>query len=169
MSHNNSLLHANDNNTSTPSWWTATPVCFLLIMVILTTLNGTLLYVFARNQNLRTTFNVYVVSVLLANLVETLVQMPLNLAHYLHWLSVTACPFYIYSAAVQAVVVCSHTLITLNRVWAVTAPVSYRKYHRMKVSLAVVNVHQTYDKNNGCVLLGAISGQRGHRQCKKSA
>ncbi|GAV06249.1 hypothetical protein RvY_16269 [Ramazzottius varieornatus] len=120
--------------------WSAVPVCFLIIMLLSTVLNGVVLYVIARDSHLKTAFNVYIVNLLLTNLVQTFIQMPLNIANYLRsywWLGSTACTVFIYGLSIQAVMVCSHLLITMNRIWAVTSPVTYRNYHKKRLSIGL--------------------------------
>ncbi|GAV06035.1 hypothetical protein RvY_16074 [Ramazzottius varieornatus] len=137
---NNTTVSAYSEREADSSSWTAMPICYLVIMIIATISNGVVLYVFARHPHLRTAFNVYIINLSMANLIETFMMMPLNIATYLRshwWLGSTACSVFIYGLSLQAVAINSHLLITINRMWAVSAPVSYRTYHRKKVSICL--------------------------------
>ncbi|GAV02954.1 hypothetical protein RvY_13454 [Ramazzottius varieornatus] len=120
--------------------WSAVPVFSLIIFIAATVANGFVLYLFARHRHLRTPFNIYVLNLVIATLIETLLQLPLYLINNLRphwWLGSTACSIYLYGNTIQGVMVCSHALITINRIWAVASPVTYRTHHKRKTAIVL--------------------------------
>ncbi|XP_055348565.1 allatostatin-A receptor-like [Paramacrobiotus metropolitanus] len=120
-------------NTSNPATWTFGPAGRLTIGLLQLLFNASMLLVFVIKPHLRTSFTIYIIFLLTANLTYTLCEYPLEIIRqlYPHWpLSRSACTFYLY----QIWIVCPltmhmHVLITLNRVWAIALPVSYRNRH----------------------------------------
>ncbi|OQV16610.1 hypothetical protein BV898_09280 [Hypsibius exemplaris] len=141
----------NETNQSSPggstgnvtAQWSALPVCELLALITGLTGNGALLIVFLLNlQTLWTPFNVYVVNLLVANCAVLSTQLPLDVYTNLHdgqWtLGEHACSYYIVvSAYFEPVVFNSHQLIAINRIWAVTHPISYRRIHSVRTALCL--------------------------------
>ena len=113
--------------------WTSITVLSLVIFLIAVCCNAFVLFIFARNTALRTPFTTYIINLLIANLLSQLFQQPLSIAAQLYtWphLGQGFCRAYQYgSYAIHAAVFNSHFLITLNRIWAVVSPTSYRQYH----------------------------------------
>ena len=85
-----------------------------------------------------------------ANVAYTMLANPLNIISYLHesWtLGRFLCTFHQYALWVlQGQTMHFHLLITINRIWAITFPLSYRNCHSKKVAYiitfaAIVYVH----------------------------
>ena len=138
--YNQSLFYDNANTSSVArgTIWSVVPVFSLIVLILATISNGLVLYLFIRHANLRTAFGVYVINLVVSNLIETWIQLPLYLINNLRsywWIGTTACSIYLYGDTLWAILFCSHALITINRIWAVAAPVSYRARHTKKVSV----------------------------------
>ncbi|XP_055349649.1 muscarinic acetylcholine receptor gar-3-like [Paramacrobiotus metropolitanus] len=75
----------------------------------------------------------YLINLILANFLHFITAAPLDLSTTLmgNWpLNYAACTFCLYAGyIINAAIPHSHMLVTLNRIWAVTFPVSYRHYH----------------------------------------
>lgn len=101
--------------------------------------NGWVLFRFVRVPDLRTAFNVYLISLLSGNLLYALSESVLDIYNRLYktWnLSAHWCGFYLYGLwAWQAFILQMHVAITVNRIWAMFWPVSYRNGHSRKVSI----------------------------------
>ena len=138
--------------------WTYISIFSLAILVLATFFNSIILFLFARNANLRTPFTIYVINLLVANLVNLLYQQPLRIVSYLYsstYLGRPFCEAYLYgSYAVQAAVYCAHFAISLNRMWAVTNPITYRLYHTKK--FAIVSCLLVWAYVHAVVLPGLI-------------
>ncbi|GAV01023.1 hypothetical protein RvY_11799 [Ramazzottius varieornatus] len=97
--------------------------------------NGLLVYLFARYRSVRTPFNVYAVNLCLSNLGYLSFLYPTSL--YNEWRPTSSppskafCVFHRFTIhGFRPVIVHTHLLVALNRLWALAAPVSYRNYHR---------------------------------------
>ena len=131
--------------------WTTTTVISLAIFLSGLVNNGTILFLFAKNSLLRTPFNVYLINLLLANVLCLLFQYPLDISNELYsetWqLGPHACTVYLYGSWVlQAVIFHSHSLIAVNRIWAIVHPLSYRSIHSTRTAAGLcvavwVSVH----------------------------
>ncbi|XP_055355483.1 mu-type opioid receptor-like [Paramacrobiotus metropolitanus] len=104
-----------------------------LVFTVLTLLtNLFVLHLFIRYPHLRTPFTVYLINLLLANLVHCLAN-PLRIVDVLAipWYAQSAwCYVQMYSDWVStAVTLHAHFLVTVNRIWALFAPVSYKNHH----------------------------------------
>ena len=110
--------------------WSAVPAAELAITVITIIGNGLTLVTFVCNRRLLTPFNIYVVNLLITNLLNALLLNSLDIVNDLfpRWpLSFAHCTFFNYCVfALGAGMHFSHTLITLDRLWSVLLPVSYR-------------------------------------------
>ncbi|XP_055349157.1 5-hydroxytryptamine receptor 1D-like [Paramacrobiotus metropolitanus] len=130
------------SNISSSYEWSFTPVSEIIISPISVLLNSYCLFLFLTNKKLHTAFNVYLGNLLFANLMYTILNNPLGIINGLYriWpLGTTACNVYTYSlSAFGAMTVNSHAFITLNRLWAVTFPINYRKHHGIRTSLFTV-------------------------------
>ena len=74
---------------------------------------------------------------------ETIIQLPLYVASNFRsytggWGRSTACSIYLYGLSIQAIMVCSHALITINRVWAVSGSITYQNHHFIRVSTCII-------------------------------
>ncbi|GAU97123.1 hypothetical protein RvY_08476 [Ramazzottius varieornatus] len=96
--------------------------------------NTFLVYLFLRHRPVRTSFNVYVVNLCISNMVYLWIYYPVSLLN--EWTLYilkpkAACVFLRYMIyTFGGLIVNSHFLIALNRLWAVAVPVSYRNYHK---------------------------------------
>ncbi|XP_055345253.1 5-hydroxytryptamine receptor 1D-like [Paramacrobiotus metropolitanus] len=145
--HNTDLSNNNSNISLAPAW-TLGPTSTAIITPLAILLNGYVLFIFFTNKSLHTPFNVYLGSLLFANLIYSILCNPLDVISGLYqtWpLSPTACDVYIYALIVLgAMTVNSHALITFNRLWAMTFPVSYRNQHNLRISFHTVSVLWIY-------------------------
>lgn len=129
------------NNTDPifPLSWTVYGeiVVFLTVLAWLT--NGIVLIAFLKNRNLLTSFSVYLVNLLVSNLIQTAVVNTLDIMDSISlywWMGSRACDLMQYGLyVVGGGIVYSHVLISANRIWAVTFPVSYRNAHRKRISV----------------------------------
>ncbi|XP_055344692.1 5-hydroxytryptamine receptor 2A-like [Paramacrobiotus metropolitanus] len=115
--------------------WSPAPTFTLVVFCTALTFNLTVLAVFLFRRSLRGAFQLYIQHLLVVNIVYLLLQNPLDVLHNLYaarwrW-GYTACTVYLYANHVsEALVIHAHMLITVNRVWAVAAPIHYRHHHR---------------------------------------
>ncbi|XP_055345252.1 5-hydroxytryptamine receptor 1D-like [Paramacrobiotus metropolitanus] len=144
MANNSSATNA---SFSSPSWSLA-PASTVIITPLAIILNGYALYTFLANRHLHSPFNVYLGSLLFSNLTYSIICNPLDVISGLYptWpLSSAACDAYIYALLILgAVTINSHALITVNRLWAMTFPVSYRNHHNLHAAFASVAVLWIY-------------------------
>ncbi|OQV16603.1 hypothetical protein BV898_09273 [Hypsibius exemplaris] len=136
------------NQTSSSAWnqttplvpeWSALPVCILLTFLTGIIGNGVLLVVFLTHRTLWTPFNVYVVNLLIANCCCIATQFPFDVISDLYgglWpVGERLCSYYIIVGwFFQPVIFNSHQLIAINRIWAVTRPISYRRIHSIRTA-----------------------------------
>ncbi|OQV23347.1 hypothetical protein BV898_02794 [Hypsibius exemplaris] len=104
--------------------------------------NGFLLLVFAKDRQLLTPFNVFIINLLVGNVLLVVIEFPLMVltlysGQFENWLATDlACTVWLYGyMVVLAGIVGSHTLIALSRVWAVLFPINYRTRHTIPVAL----------------------------------
>ncbi|XP_055336551.1 5-hydroxytryptamine receptor 1A-like [Paramacrobiotus metropolitanus] len=130
--HANQTLKDGMNASSAPNVPFAIS-CLLGTTVATLATNCGVLAVFLINKSLRTAFNVYIMALLSANIIFAAVDGPLKLLAYPYpdWrLGPAVCTLRIYSVyIIAAMAIHFHLLITLNRVWAMFWPVSYRNSH----------------------------------------
>ncbi|OQV19859.1 hypothetical protein BV898_06129 [Hypsibius exemplaris] len=132
--------------------WTLIPIFYIVTAVVGFLGNGTILFLFAWDRTLRRkykAFNVYVVNLLSANMCCILVMYPLSIITHIYptswYLGEPACGLLIYALDVlEAVVINSHALIAVARVWAVVDPITYRDYHSIRVALITCLVVWVY-------------------------
>lgn len=103
--------------------WTAGSVISVITLAFGLLGNSVLLFLFVKDQTLRTPFNVYLMNLLLANMLAMLLVYPLNIIDTLYsawFLGDRVCTFYLYGTfAIQAGVFNAHQLIAVNRLWTV--------------------------------------------------
>ena len=125
---------SNNSTDNNPLFWTpiSSFIIFILISGISTNLSVILL--FLKNASLRTPFTIYLVNLLLANMMCSVVYYPFELLNNFYavwWTGSAVCTFYQYVLITAQSAMCSaHALIALNRLWAVTFPISYRQHHK---------------------------------------
>lgn len=123
--------------------WTYVPVLSSIITVAGIITNGPVLLVIVKNHStLLTPFNIYLVNLLIGNLLNLFLFFPLNVIHLAYgdhwWLGFSACTLYLYGLLVlNASMGHCHLLITVNRLWAVSFPISYRNRHRKSVAILI--------------------------------
>ncbi|XP_055347686.1 muscarinic acetylcholine receptor M3-like [Paramacrobiotus metropolitanus] len=138
---------ASTNNTTTSvagnvsGKWTFVSVFTLASMISVFITNVPVTLQILCRPRLRTPFNIYLINLLLANILQVFLQNPLAILESIYsrwWMGRTACNLYIYAYYVLAgVIMLSHLLIAINRVWAVTFPVHYRHHHSKSVAISI--------------------------------
>ncbi|OQV25598.1 hypothetical protein BV898_00534 [Hypsibius exemplaris] len=117
----------------------ALPYIFILICIATLLFNCVVLAAFTKNSNLRTPFNVYIISLVIANLLQACFDLPFTVYSELHpsWeLGRIGCNFYLYAKwTFSAAVRNTHSVISLNRIWALFFPISYRHYHTRSMAI----------------------------------
>ena len=108
---------------------------YIIIALAVGTLltNAVVLAAFIKHSTLRTSFNTYLISLILAVLGQALFDLPfLVMSQFVPvWpLGHISCNFYMYSKWIfSAAVRNTHAMISLNRIWALFWPLSYRHAH----------------------------------------
>ncbi|OQV20544.1 hypothetical protein BV898_05588 [Hypsibius exemplaris] len=115
---------------------------FYITAIILTLpTNGTVLSAFFSRRSLRTPFNIYLMNLLSANILNATLQNIPDLLNHLYpafrlgdtYCSALVFSLYLFNAGVQN----CHILIAVNRIWAVFWPYSYRHSHTKRVALVM--------------------------------
>lgn len=125
-----------ENLTFIVTWFIALS-CFATVVG-----NALLLLIYFRDPALRTTFNTYVVSLAATEIFLGLTAMPASVisVYYGYWplskglCDITACIGQIFGSAVRY----GHLLISANRLWAVTFPLSYNRWQTLRFSVYAV-------------------------------
>ena len=135
---NNFSATSNINTTLTLVWTSGTRFSLFILLSVLVTNSG-VLYLFFRHPSLFTPFTVYVLNLLFANILRTLLCYPLELINSLYdtwWSGWTSCTVSLYGTWVMGAAMCNaHMLIALNRLWAITFPHSYRTRHTARFAI----------------------------------
>ena len=101
--------------------------------------NGISFCIFMCNKKLRTPFTIYIMAVLLCNFVFASVRFPVDIVRQLYskWiLKSVLCFINIYFGwTIWGITMYAHALVTVNRLWAMTFPFSYRKHHTKRMAL----------------------------------
>ena len=124
--------------------WTFRPVFGTFILLLVMSTNCTILWVFYRSPGLRSPFTVYVINLMVANIFNQLFSQSLNVVQMIRpikQLGGAFCGAFLYGSYTgHAIIVNSHCLIAMNRVWAIVRPLDYRTYHteRLAVGSALV-------------------------------
>ncbi|XP_055347685.1 melanopsin-A-like [Paramacrobiotus metropolitanus] len=88
---------------------------------------------------LRTPFNVYLINLLVTNILQITLQVPLEISSALFsrwWMGWTACTVYLFANNVLiGVIMASHVLISVNRVWALTYHLHYKHHHTLRTAI----------------------------------
>lgn len=120
--------------------WTFSTVFTLTTALLIIPTNLMILVCFLKDTRLRQQpFSIYLMCLLLSNLLSALFRNTLEIVNHMHPVWVTgkpACVLYQYSLSfITSYQLFTHVLISLNRVWAVTFPYSYRRHHSRKTAL----------------------------------
>lgn len=139
---NNTTFSDMKDNLTGPAYvlnWTFTPIAETVTSVLSLLFNGFVLLVFSTHHQLRTPFTVYVMGTLSYNCMFAIFNNPFDVmaAIFPSWIfGMITCTFYCYTGWVlSGIVINSHMLITINRIWAITFPISYKQNHRQKTAL----------------------------------
>ncbi|XP_055348572.1 melatonin receptor type 1B-like, partial [Paramacrobiotus metropolitanus] len=118
--------------------WNYSTISRLTFFVLQIVLNLSMLLFLIHHEALRIGFNVYLIGLLSANIFYAFGQYPVEILQSLYdhwWMSKAACSYYIYQSWVfVSVSIHMHVLITINRLWALTFPLSYRNQHNTRVA-----------------------------------
>ncbi|XP_055346118.1 P2Y purinoceptor 8-like [Paramacrobiotus metropolitanus] len=129
------------NSTPPNTTWDFSPIYSLCTIFLTVIGNGFILFLYIRSSKLHGPFAVYVINLLIANMLCSLIQTPLDLYVRLirhHSFPALFCSFHVYfNYALTTTIPVAHVLITLNRVWAIAAPLSYRRHHSYKMAAGI--------------------------------
>lgn len=140
------------NNTFPPllfRGWEFMTIYTTTIGVLTIVFNGAILLVFLKDHNLRNRpFNVILMYLLASNVLQSATQRPLTIIAFQYsywWTGKFVCILYYYSNNVFTYSpMVAHLLISFNRVWAVTFPLSHRKAQTFKVATSLCVVLWSY-------------------------
>ncbi|XP_055342121.1 5-hydroxytryptamine receptor 1D-like [Paramacrobiotus metropolitanus] len=128
-----------------PLQWNTFAIIMLITAATTAILNMLVLVTFFRGTAFHTPFNIYLVNLMAANLLHILLVKPFDLISTVArgWnLSFSTCTYYLWASyIVDSGMYHATALIAINRIWAVTFPVSY-KYRHTRVAA-------------GCICLGS--------------
>ncbi|GAV00685.1 hypothetical protein RvY_11499 [Ramazzottius varieornatus] len=136
-------ISSNETSAGTGPHWDYASLLSLIITAAGIITNSTALLVFIRNRStLITPFNVYLINLLLANSSNLFLFYPLDIFRQVNgnhwWLGTHVCTLYLYGFFVlNASMGNCHLLIILNRLWAVTFPMSYRTTHSRSLAIKI--------------------------------
>ncbi|OQV23335.1 hypothetical protein BV898_02783 [Hypsibius exemplaris] len=126
--------------------WTLMPIFYLTVCILGTVGNATTLLVILTDRALRTrAFNIYVINLLTSNFLVAAIQFPLGMLLELYgftwpWGNPACTLFLYFQGMIQ-----THTIMALNRAWAIVHPVSYRRFNSARLSVAVCFGMWVYD------------------------
>lgn len=115
---------------------TMTTLCSFATFVV----NLFVLIIFIKNSHLRNPFTMYLINLLVANLILSVGETVgiLDDLHYHGFSGSFLCQLEKYTSYTSsAIVIHSHLLITVNRIWAISLPISYRNYHTKKFAAII--------------------------------
>ncbi|GAV06057.1 hypothetical protein RvY_16096 [Ramazzottius varieornatus] len=140
MGNNTTFQLTNSTSLDGPNW-TFTPCSTLFIQISAILGSGSIPYLFVRDRTLLTPFTIYVANLFVANLGNAFLFYSIEMINDVYsvwWMGHAACTYHNYTSWIfGGAMYNSHALIALNRLWAVTFPVSYRRYHRKRFALGV--------------------------------
>ncbi|OWA50863.1 hypothetical protein BV898_15366 [Hypsibius exemplaris] len=144
--------NATTNTTTSVPFWTFNAFFYLVISIIGVIGNGfTLLLIICNRRHRTSPFNVYVLNLLSANFLSSLVLYPMSVYyernyHHPKWyFGIPPLSVYLYCQNVLAMgMVNTHAIMAANRVWAIVFPVSYRSHHSRKFAMVTCLVMWTY-------------------------
>lgn len=155
-------------NDTTLLWevtWNGSAVAITITFVLIILLNGFTLIIFLKERHLRTAFNVYLMFLMISNMTFALLHHPLQVVELVApkgWMGTRWCSLFQYSQNLfLGVEAYSHLLITVNRMWAISHPLSYRRLISTRAAIfscigALVYVH-------GILLYGFITDEMYYR------
>ncbi|XP_055330401.1 pyroglutamylated RF-amide peptide receptor-like [Paramacrobiotus metropolitanus] len=142
-------ISANSSSVESPptDWFT---VVFPVVTGLHVFLNALVLLPFIVKEDLRTSFTVYVICLSLSNTIQGSVMNVIQLIGLYRvpfWAikNEFECSVYLYMDSVFAAgATYCHVLITINRLWALTFPVSYRQSHTKGVAIVICGAMWLY-------------------------
>ncbi|XP_055334060.1 alpha-2B adrenergic receptor-like [Paramacrobiotus metropolitanus] len=139
---NFSTTNTANNDTTLQFTWSFVPAMEAVIFPCVLIFNGSILALFLVTRRFQIPFNIYLINVITSNIVFALLDNPLDILNFISsywWLGNTWCTVYLYAINVSSgIVMQSHMLITINRIWAVTFPHSYRRHHSVRNAAVLV-------------------------------
>ena len=115
-----------------------------------------------KEAHLRSPFAIYIINLFIANLLQLTVHYPLEILHELYstwWMGPSLCTLYLYSTwMIQAAMCNAHSMIALNRLWAITFPYSYRRKHTKRLAISICVAVWLYLQ--ACLLPGILINTR---------
>ncbi|XP_055353868.1 5-hydroxytryptamine receptor 1B-like [Paramacrobiotus metropolitanus] len=130
--------------------WTPLLIVKLIISILSLFFNTAVLLVHCFIPAYIDPFSVYLLALFLSNLFYILLSRPIAVLDELYGIYPAAgypvCFLFMYNKVSSVIPVLLHVLISLNRVWAVTFPISYRERHTKRLAVficigVVVYVH----------------------------
>lgn len=120
--------------------WSFAEIFALLAGILAFLSNSAVLIMFFQSRQLRTQpFNVYLMWLMSINIVFALVQTPFTIIqlYYVDWcLNVPYTAVYLYVGRfLPAAAMNTHLMVTCNRIWAMTFPFSYLRFHSIKCAV----------------------------------
>lgn len=116
-------------NATNSAEWSGSVILTTIVTCSILLLNISVLPLFLKVKWID--FYAYLINLLLANILFNILASPLEIINNLYpvwWLPEITCSFYLYVSWVLAYVpTYGHVLITANRLWAVTFPISYSR------------------------------------------
>ncbi|GAU91259.1 hypothetical protein RvY_03549 [Ramazzottius varieornatus] len=134
----------NHGNISASISFSSRSIYYLLVDFVTVFFNGFISYLFYRFTSCQTVFNCYVVKLCVGYIAQSAVKHLFELFNdvYLHVaFPVGMCIFLRYSRFVESAhILNTHTLIALNRLWAIAAPFSYRNYNQSTSLMTIAKI-----------------------------
>lgn len=119
--------------------WGWVSIASIIMLITAFGLNLMALLRFLTDMTLISPFNLLIVNLVLANVVYFIILGPLDFINGLYtgwWLGEAWCTIYMYGLWVLSLVqMSSHPLIAIDRLWAVSFPINYRKVHNKRFIL----------------------------------
>ncbi|XP_055346196.1 melanopsin-like [Paramacrobiotus metropolitanus] len=116
----------------------------IILSVIPLILNTGLLSVYIIHRDLWVPYDMYFLSLLIANILFHGIEAPFNVLMDIHPgypLGVTGCMVFIYGVCgIAAVQMLTHAAIALNRIWALWMPISFHRQHSFKTAIIINGV-----------------------------
>ncbi|XP_055338438.1 uncharacterized protein LOC129588297 [Paramacrobiotus metropolitanus] len=128
--------------------WGFGPIFLITVTCVAFILNVAVLLLFICVRRLRSLFALYICALLLSNVIFCATNDWMIVTNQLFgtWpLSYAACTLHMYAAWVwTGVTMHLHLLITINRIWAISFPHSYRNHHNIKSALIMMGLITAY-------------------------